>query len=98
MNTVIKRIVFLTLGIIALPLFCGHSESIQMAEPVTMNVLYLDLTPGILTYAKLTDLPKGVVLRSDRVEITLKDIEDTVAKAPKEIQAQLNKNLIFNRV
>ena len=95
MNKLMKRVVSLVLGIAILPLFCAHPQSIQAGTPATVNVLYPDLTPGILAYAKPVNLPKGLVLRSDRVEITAKDLENTVAKAPKEIQAQLNKNLVF---
>jgi len=95
MNKLMKCTVPLLLGIAVLPLFYGRSQSIQAGTPVTVNVLYPDLTPGILAYAKPVNLPKGLVLRSDRVEITAKDLENTVAKAPKEIQAQLNNNLVF---
>ena len=95
MNKLMKCTVPLLLGIAVLPLFYGRPQSIQAGTPVTVNVLYPDLTPGILAYAKPVNLPKGLVLRSDRVEITAKELENTVAKAPKELQSQLNNNLVF---
>ncbi|MFH2068175.1 MAG: thioredoxin domain-containing protein [Candidatus Omnitrophota bacterium] len=95
MNKLIKRIAFLILGITTLPLFCGCSGLIQAGTTEMVDSLYPGLTAGILRYAKPAELPEGIVLCSGRVEIAAKEIEDTAAKAPKELQAQLNKNLIF---
>jgi len=53
------------------------------------------LASGCLTYAQLTDLPKGTLLKAGDVAITEKDVADKVAEAPPEVRTQLKKNGFF---
>lgn len=95
MNRLMRSIALLVVGIFVFPLFHCCSESVQAKTPATMNDLYPDIVSGLLTHAGLTDLPKGLILRSDKVEITAKELGDSVAKAPKELQDQLDRNRLF---
>ncbi len=60
-----------------------------------MNDAYPGLASGCLTYARLSDLPKGTLLKAGDLVITEKDVADEIAKAPQEVQAQLKKNAFF---
>jgi thiol-disulfide isomerase/thioredoxin len=53
------------------------------------------LASGSLTYARLSDLPKGTLLKAGDLVITEKDVADEIAKAPQDVQAQLKKNGFF---
>jgi len=56
---------------------------------------YPGLASGCLTYARLSDLPKGTLLKAGDLVLTEKDVADEIAKAPQDIQAQLKKNGFF---
>jgi len=56
---------------------------------------YPGLASGCLTYARLSDLPKGTLLKAGGLAITEKDVADEIAKAPQDVQAQLKKNAFF---
>jgi len=53
------------------------------------------LASGCLTYARLSDLPKGTLLKAGDLVITEKDVADEIAKSPQDVQAQLKKNGFF---
>jgi len=53
------------------------------------------LASGCLAYARLSDLPKGTLLKAGNLIITEKDVADEIAKAPQDVQAQLKKNGLF---
>ncbi|MBE3099950.1 MAG: thioredoxin family protein [Planctomycetes bacterium] len=53
------------------------------------------LASGCLTYARLSDLPKGTLLRAGDLVLIEKDVADEIAKAPQDVQAQLKKNAFF---
>ncbi len=65
------------------------------AKPALMCDVYPGLASNSLTYAKLSDLPAGVVLRTDSLTIKDTDIAGEIAKAPQEMQAQIKKNAFF---
>jgi len=56
---------------------------------------YPGLASGCLTYARLTELPKGTLLRAGDLTLTEKDVADEIAKSPQDVQAQLKKNGFF---
>jgi thioredoxin 1 len=60
-----------------------------------VGVTYPGLASGCLTYARLSDLPKGTLLKAGDLVITEKDVADEIAKAPPDVQAQLKKNGFF---
>ncbi len=61
--------------------------------------LVRDVYPGLasssLTYARLGDLPSGVILKTDGLTIKDTDIAGEIAKVPTEMQAQIRKNAFF---
>jgi thioredoxin 1 len=66
-------------------------------EPNTimLNEKYPGLASGCLTYAKLAELPAGILLKSPDVNVTASDANEQIAKNPKEVQEQLKKNEFF---
>ena len=54
-----------------------------------------DVYPGLasnsLTYARLSDLPAGVLLKAEGLTLTDKDVAGEIAKAPQEMQEQLKR-------
>jgi thioredoxin 1 len=65
------------------------------AKPALMCDVYPGLASNSLTYARLSDLPSGVLLRTDTLTIKDTDIAGEIAKAPQEMQAQIRKNAFF---
>ena len=64
-------------------------------KPILVRDAYPGLASNSLTYARLSDLPSGVILRTDGLIIKDKDIAAEIAKSPQEMQAQLKKNAFF---
>jgi len=60
-----------------------------------VSATYPGLASGCLTYARLSDLPKGTLLKAGDLALTEKDVADEIAKAPQEVQAQFKKNGFF---
>jgi hypothetical protein len=67
------------------------------AEPnaITLNNKYPGLASGCLTYAKLAELPAGILLKSADVNVSASDANEQIAKNPKEVQEQLKKNEFY---
>lgn len=65
------------------------------AKTPFVNEAYPGLASGCLAYARLSDLPKGTLLRAGDLTLTEKDVADEMAKATAELQAQLKKNGFF---
>ena len=61
----------------------------------TVEQLYPNLAAGLLTYAKVSILPDGVLMKTDGIEITQKDIDQTVAQQPEQLRDELKKNAFF---
>lgn len=64
-------------------------------KPALMSEVYPGLASNCLTYAKLSELPAGVVLRTDSLTIKDTDIAAEMAKVPQEMQTQIKKNALF---
>jgi thiol-disulfide isomerase/thioredoxin len=64
-------------------------------KPALICEVYPGLASSSLTYARLSDLPAGVLLKAQGLALTDKDIADQIAKVPQEMQAQLRKNSFF---
>jgi thioredoxin 1 len=65
------------------------------AAPPVVADTFPGLASGTLTFATLGDPPEGVLLRSGSVEITSKDLEDQIGKAPEAVREGLKKNGFF---
>ncbi len=90
-SKILLAAVILVLGVSAL--------SVQAADVPAKPALVCDVYPGLasnsLTYARLGDLPSGVVLKTDSLTIKDADILSEIAKVPQEMQAQIKKNAFF---
>jgi len=71
------------------------ANSVAAGKSTVMCDAYPGLASNSLTYAKLSDLPAGVLLKAGGVTLTDKDVASEIAKAPQEMQAQLQKNAFF---
>lgn len=61
----------------------------------TVDGIYPNLAAGALTYAKVSVLPDGVLLKSEGVEITSSSIDKFISGQAKQFQAELKKNAFF---
>jgi len=64
-------------------------------KPALVHEVYLGLASSSLTYAKLSDLPRGVILKTEGLTINQKDVANEIAQAPQEMRTQLGKNGFF---
>ena len=64
-------------------------------KPAWVSDVYPGLASGSLTYAKLSDLPASVVLKTEGLTVSPKEVADEVAQAPQEMRTQLEKNGFF---
>jgi len=90
--------VVLVLGLSALCVQAAEPATPQPAagnKPALVHEVYPGLASSSLTYAKLSELPSGVVLKTQGLTLTDKDVAGQIAKAPQEMQAQLRKNGFF---
>ncbi len=60
-----------------------------------VNDKYPDLAMGCLAYAKLAELPAGILVKSDDMTISTSDVATEIGKNPKELQEQLKKYEFF---
>ncbi len=98
MTKSIFPVVAVLLGLSTLGVWAGESPTPQAEarkKPALLCDVYPGLASGSLTYAKLSDLPAGVILKAQGVTLTDKDVAGQIAKAPPEMQAQLQKNAFF---
>ncbi|RPJ36702.1 MAG: thioredoxin [Planctomycetaceae bacterium] len=85
-------------GISTLPVWANESPAAPVdvqENPSLVRDVYPGLASNSLTYAKLSDLPSGVLLKAEGVTVTDKDVTDQIAKVPQEVQTQLKKNAFF---
>ncbi|MBP7050642.1 MAG: thioredoxin family protein [Phycisphaerae bacterium] len=74
--------------------FAAHAADVPPKPPLVCDV-YPGLASNSLTYAKLSDLPAGVVLRTDGLAMKDTDVAGEIAKGPAEMQTQIRKNAFF---
>jgi thiol-disulfide isomerase/thioredoxin len=79
------------LGMSVLPVSAADAP----AKPTLVCDVYPGLASNSLTYARLGDLPSGVILKTDGLTIKDTDIAGEIAKVPAEMQAQIKKNAFF---
>jgi thioredoxin 1 len=96
-KNVLPRIVIL-LGLSALGVQAGElaapKDQVEK-KPALVGEVYPGLASSSLTYARLSDLPAGVLLKAQSLTLTDKEVADQIAKTPQEMQAQLQKNAFF---
>lgn len=88
-----------TLSVAAIVVLGVSVLSASAADAPAKPALVCDVYPGLasnsLTYARLGELPSGVILKTDGLTIKDTDIAGEIAKVPAEIQAQIKKNGFF---
>jgi thioredoxin 1 len=93
-------------GLLVVGWVLGHSFAVAgpdkpvadadvQTKPAQVREAYPGLATSGLTYANLSDLPAGVLLKVEAITITDKDVAEEIAKAPQAMQAQLKKNAFF---
>lgn len=98
MTKSILSAVVVLFGLFTLPVCASESPAANadvQKKPSLVRDVYPGLASNSLTYARLSDLPSGVILKTEDLTISDKDVGDEIAKAPKEMQAQLKKNAFF---
>ncbi|MBN1507929.1 MAG: thioredoxin family protein [Sedimentisphaerales bacterium] len=65
------------------------------AKSTLVSEAYPRLASNSLTYARLSELPAGVLLQAETITITDEDVAGEIAKAPPGMQDQLEKNAFF---
>ena len=61
----------------------------------TVDETYPDLATTVLKYAKLSELPKDVLVSCGTVEIKYSDFENIISKSEEPIKSQIKKNAFF---
>ena len=64
-------------------------------KPLVVAAEYPSLTSGALSKAQLTDLPAGVLLKAEGVEIKAASIDEQLKQAPAKMRKQLERNRFF---
>jgi thiol-disulfide isomerase/thioredoxin len=94
----ISHIFTLIIAVAAIALPCLAQETNADAVGTAVNTVhqcYPNLASGVLTYAKVQTLPEGVLLKTEALEVTDKDIEQAIAQQPEPLRADLKKNSFF---
>lgn len=80
----------------AIALFYGTAaQAAEEPKPPTVGETHIGLATDGLTYAKLSELPKGVLLKSGDLVVTEKEVADEIANAPGNVQEELKKQAFF---
>ena len=68
--------------------YCLAAETQPAAPEGTpvMDHAYPGLASDVLTYARLTDLPEGILLRSGDFTVNAKTVTEEIAKVPEPLQ------------
>ncbi len=91
-------VIVVLLGLSALCIRAGEAVAPKAdgeKEPGLLHEVYPGLASSSLTYARLSDLPAGMILKTQGLTISPKEVADEIAQAPQEIRAQLEKNRFF---
>ena len=64
-------------------------------QPETIGEVYPNIASGALTFAKTGQLPEGVLLKAETVEIKLQDVNQSIEAQPVQLREELRKNAFF---
>ncbi|GEM_PF-1930417 len=97
MQHVMKLTIVLLCCYLALPIWAGEAvkQEIPKEQSNVICGVYPDLASGALTYAQLSELPKGVLLQSDDLKFSLENLQEAISRSPKPLQKELAKNAFF---
>ncbi len=69
---------------------------VKKTEPAkTIEEIYPNLASGVLTFARIGEIAKGVLLKAENVEIRYEDINKRIEAQPAQLREQLKKNAFF---
>ncbi|HUW57920.1 MAG TPA: thioredoxin family protein [Planctomycetota bacterium] len=94
-------VVILIVAGMSFPCFAAGDEtavgppSAAQDRPTLMDDAYPGLASEVLTYARLVDLPEGMLLRSGDLTIRAEAVKAEIARAPELVQEQLRQQAIF---
>ena len=99
MRLIVRLLVSGLLGAL-LPPVAWAAEPPAATDPVAgagdiISNVYPGLASGVLAYAKLAQLPEGILLKSGSVMVIEDDLKAVGADAPAKIREQLRKNAFF---
>ncbi|MCX7805559.1 MAG: thioredoxin family protein [Planctomycetota bacterium] len=80
---------------VAAAVLCAGVAAAGEGGAVSVEEAYPGLAGGPLTYARLADLPDGILFRAEGIEITKKEIEAEVAGAQEDVRGQLERNRVL---
>ena len=84
------------IGLVAMSGAMAQSAPVpDSAKSPTVNETYPGLANGGLSFAKLGDLPEGILLQSGSAAISAKDLEGESAKVPESAREAIKKNSFF---
>ncbi|HUV41193.1 MAG TPA: thioredoxin domain-containing protein [Sedimentisphaerales bacterium] len=66
-----------------------------LVDGITVGSAYPNLAYGVLTFAKLGELPEGVLLKAGSVKMTIEDVQRSIGAQPAQFHEELNKNAFF---
>ncbi len=89
----IRSVSVLIVAFVAASIALGEETSPK--GPGALESLYPGLATSVLTHAKVGDLPEGLLLRSDPVQIGKADLTKIISGEPPELREQLRKNAFF---
>lgn len=91
---------FILLLLVSAPLCIAEQGDSTIVPPgskaPTVEDLYPGLTRGALAYAKVCELPKGTLFRTDKLVLRNKELTEDIAEASPQMQAQIRKNMLFH--
>lgn len=91
---------YLSLLVLAVPLDGAEKSSdvnLPLSSPIpkVVNDLYPGLTTGPLTFATISKLSEGVLLKAGELVIQENEINEEISKAKEQMQPKLKKNAFF---
>jgi len=97
MQRITKLTIVLLCCHLALPIWADEAlkQNTPKEQSNVIDGVYPGLAAGALTYAELSELPKGVLLQSDNLKFSLEDLKQAISQSPKALQKQLTKNPFF---
>ena len=100
MNNLQRVVVGLATGLLCTLTAWGADQSLVPAtgagsQAAVVMDAYPALASGSLTYARLSDLPQGALIRAGEMTVSEKDLTDELAKAPAEMQEPLRKGAFY---
>ena len=85
MQRVMKLTVALLCCHLALPIWAGEAvkQKIPKEQSNVIDGVYPGLAAGALTYAQLSELPEGVLLRSGDLKFSVENLQQAISQSPK---------------